>query len=477
MRQFLFPIPYIAPEHAYAVFADKAFSLFFDSSDQAHQHSNKCNQYSFIAFDPVETISVRNDRTEIRNKEYRLKLRGNPFKHLRRRLSEWSDNIELLKKPPVPFTGGAAGYFGYDLARSLEHLPTCAEDDMALPNMAIGIYHQVLAFDLLQKKCWHIVTAADKHMAESLHHIVTAKIDNMRSAASAPEAKCYSVQNWTRARSQNAYQDNIQSVIDYIHAGDIFQANLAQRFQADLPDNFSAYSYYLHLRQVNPAPFSSYMNFGSFQILSCSPERFLKVENRFVETRPIKGTLDSAYPVEQLKNSDKDRAENIMIVDLLRNDLSKTCETNSIQVPSLCAIESYAGLHHMVSSVTGTLKPHKTSMDVLENCFPGGSITGAPKIRAMEIIESLEPTRRGPYCGSIGYIDFNDTMDTNIVIRTIVIKNKTATFHVGSGIVADSDAHTEYLETMLKARKIFESFESQSNTTHNNKLEKQENAA
>lgn len=466
MRQFLFTVPYMPPEQAFTAFADKPFSLFLDSADPA----NKLNQFSVIAFEPVETITVRQDRTEIRNREFRLKLSGNPFHHVRRRLKDWADNIQQLKNAPMPFTGGVAGYFGYDLVRFLEKLPGKAENDLNTPDMALGMYHQVLGFDLDKKAAYYVATAADQKAADHMFQVLSAKLDNVRKNTVQPQSK--SIQEWSRGRKQTAYQEDIQTVIDYIHAGDIFQANLAQRFQANLPEGFDNYAYYLHLRSVNPSPFASYMNFGAFQILSCSPERFLKVENGKVETRPIKGTLSSDKPADNLKNSEKDRSENIMIVDLLRNDLSKVCDPFSVQVPELCAIETYAGLHHMVSAVTGTLRPGKSAFDALEACFPGGSITGAPKVRAMEIIESLEPFHRGPYCGAIGFIDFNGTMDTNIIIRTMVFKNNQVTFHVGGGIVADSNAVSEYQETLLKARKIFESFETIEFTQHPTREEK-----
>ncbi|PZP57235.1 MAG: aminodeoxychorismate synthase component I, partial [Micavibrio aeruginosavorus] len=265
---------------------------------------------------------------------------------------------------------------------------------------------------------------------------------------------------WSRQKTREEYKQDIQTVINYIHAGDVFQVNLAQKFTAELPDYFNPYAHYLHLRKVNPAPFSSFMRIDNIVLSSTSPERFLKVSGTSIETRPIKGTIaDSEHP-SVLLNSAKDRAENTMIVDLLRNDLSKVCEANSIQVPELCAIESYSGLHHLVSSVTGKLKKDKTSLDALSACFPGGSITGAPKIRAMEIIEELEPTCRGAYCGAIGYIGFDGTMDTNIAIRTLIYKDNQVSLSVGGGIVAASDLEAEYQETLVKARKIFESFEN-----------------
>lgn len=257
----------------------------------------------------------------------------------------------------------------------------------------------------------------------------------------------------------------VQKVIDYIHAGDIFQANLTQRFTADLPKDFSPYGFYQNLRAINPALFAAYLNFDGFSIASSSPERFLKLDHKKAETRPIKGTRPRHTDPQcdqknatDLAQSAKDRAENTMIVDLLRNDLSKVCTPHSVHVPELCAVHSFASVHHLVSTVTGELEEGQTALDLLAGCFPGGSITGAPKVRAMEIISELEACPRGPYCGAIGYIGFDGNMDTNIVIRTVVFKDNLAAAQVGGGIVADSDPLAEYNETLDKARALFDAF-------------------
>jgi para-aminobenzoate synthetase component 1 len=252
-------------------------------------------------------------------------------------------------------------------------------------------------------------------------------------------------------------------VIDYIYAGDIYQANLSQRFQTILPEGDSPFALYQRLRRLNPAPFAAYLNFGDIVIASASPERFLQLRGGWVETRPIKGTRPrGATPVEdkaharELLASEKDRAENVMIVDLLRNDLSRVCRDHTVTVPELCVLESYATVHHLVSTVVGQLNPGATAIDLLRATFPGGSITGAPKIRAMEIIAALEPTQRGPYCGSIGYVGFDGNIDSSITIRTYAIKNNVVTFQAGGGIVADSDPAAEYEETLTKAGALME---------------------
>lgn len=273
--------------------------------------------------------------------------------------------------------------------------------------------------------------------------------------------------DWKSNFTAAEYKKAVTQTIEYIRTGDIFQANLSQRFDAELPKNFDAFAHYMLLRSINPAPFAGFMNFGELQISSASPERFLTVRGREVETRPIKGTrprspipgVDRIYR-NLLENSEKERAENTMIVDLMRNDLSKVCEPGSIDVARLCNIESFATVHHLVSTVRGVLGHGRKATDLLRACFPGGSITGAPKIRAMEIIEEMEQTRRGPYCGSMGYIGFNGAMDSNILIRTLVYEGQNVSLQAGGGIVADSVPQNEYQETLDKAEAMLRSFKT-----------------
>ncbi len=452
MQQYIFEIPYIEPERAFSVFADDDGSFFFDSSDKTSLHS----KFSFIGFSPMETIIHRDGKTEINNREFSLKFRGNPFQVIEKRLAVWREITKLNDASPLPFTGGAAGYFSYELARHFERLPKIAHDEMNLADMAVGIYDCVIGFDLNKQKAYFCTIAKDTKSAAVNLDRTNARLNNFKHHVSNNHNP-----DWSRQKTREEYKEDIQTVIDFIHEGDVFQVNLTQKFTAELPDYFNPYAHYLRLRKINPAPFSCYMRINDIVLSSTSPERFLKVSGTTVETRPIKGTIADSESPSALLNSAKDRAENTMIVDLLRNDLSKVCEGNSIDVPELCIVESYSGLHHLVSSVTGKLKKDKTAIDALSACFPGGSITGAPKIRAMEIIEELEPTRRGAYCGSIGYIGFDGNMDTNIAIRTLIYKDNRVSLSVGGGIVAGSDVEAEYQETLVKARKIFESFESQ----------------
>ena len=452
MQQFIFEITYKAPEKIFGIFAQEEGSIFLDSSDTKSPHA----KFSFIGFSPVEKIICQHGRTEINTAEFNLKFRNNPFDVIKKRLAAWNEFTQLAKPHVLPFTNGAAGFFAYDLGRYFEKIPSIALDDKHIPDMALGLYDQVIGFDIANKKAWFCVIAADKAKATARLDILTARLDNIKQTSFVSPTL-----QWERSRTKEEYKQDIQTVIDYIHAGDAFQVNLSQKFTASIPDDFDAYAHYLHLRSINPAPFAAYLNIEGTILSSSSPERFLKVSNGKAETRPIKGTMADHENAENLRTSDKNRAENIMIVDLLRNDLSKVCEASSVSVPELCSVESYSGLHHLVSSVTGTLKPHIDPLDAFAACFPGGSITGAPKIRAMEIIDELEPTRRGAYCGAIGYIGLDGNMDTNIAIRTLSYKNGYVHLNAGGGIVADSDAESEYQETIVKARRIFESFEAQ----------------
>lgn len=455
IRIFQFALDDHDPVKAFGCLHHEPYSLFFDSADCAHPEG----RYSFIAFHPFETVECWNGAVLVTNGQEQLSLTGNPFAVVRERIGKWGADIPAHPGLP-PFQGGAAGFFGYDLIRKLEKLPSKAAASPDTPEMAVGLYDRVAAYDHAEKKSWFIALAADENDAarKFAHFRNILKRHSQKGSVNSLQ--------WQSQFKEKTYKKAIQKVIDYIRAGDIFQANLSQRFEAALPNDFGAFEHYRILRRVNPAPFAAYMNFGSMILSSASPERFLKVRGRQVETRPIKGTRprlsDPAADDEMradLLSSEKDRAENIMIVDLMRNDLSKVCEDDSVVAPDICKLESFARVHHLVSTVTGTLRRDKTPPDVLEACFPGGSVTGAPKVRAMEIIEGLEPTRRGPYCGAMGYIGFNGAMDSSIAIRTLVYEGRKVSFNVGGGITADSGTDAEYRETLDKAEGIFGSFE------------------
>jgi para-aminobenzoate synthetase component 1 len=331
-----------------------------------------------------------------------------------------------------------------------------------MPQMVVGIYDWALVVDHQLRRTYlvsHGMNGETEVDWPSLCAIFYGPLMQATQADFKISSALQSNMDYTQ------YGAAFNRVKQYIHEGDCYQVNLAQRFSAHASGD--AWTAYLALRDISPAPFMSYMNLGdaqsSLQVLSASPERFLQVHGKHVETRPIKGTrprsdnaVEDASNANDLQNSPKDRAENLMIVDLLRNDISKVCETGSVRADKLFALESFANVHHLVSTVTGKLAEDKTAIDLLHACFPGGSITGAPKFRAMEIIEELEPNRRGLYCGAIGYVGFDGNMDTNIAIRTAVYSDDEIRFYAGGGVVADSELAKEYRETLDKASSMLE---------------------
>ena len=389
-----------------------------------------------------------------------------------------------------PFQGGAAGYIGYDWGRVLERLPSPRYADLDVPDVMFGLYDWVIAWDHRAGRAWLVSTGMPAEGAEREGRAVAraAQVRNWLAGGTAGRREdgnlqedppalpptrppAYAVEGVDAAArhgvrstfTREGYLAAVARVREYILAGDIFQANLSQRFEAQVRE--PAPALYQRLRQVNPAPFAAYLAFDDVEMLSASPERFLRFGpvTRGVETRPIKGTRprgtgpmhDAALGLA-LAESEKDRAENVMIVDLLRNDLSRVCRPGTVRAPELFALEHHPTVHHLVSTVTGILEQGRTAADLLRATFPGGSITGAPKVRAMEIIAELEPTRRATYCGSIGYLGLDGALDTSIVIRSYLLRRGTAYFQAGGGIVADSDPAAEYQETLDKALGLME---------------------
>jgi len=355
-----------------------------------------------------------------------------------------------------------AGFLGYEFGRRLEQLPSPRADDLGLPDAWLGAYEWVVAWDHAQGRAW-LIAGGEGATRERMRHILD-RLGGSGSApvpgAAAPDVAPAFQSGFTR----DAYLRAVERVREYILAGDIFQANLSQRFEA--PWTADEFDFYRRLTEVNPAPFAAFFRGDGFALASASPERFLKVDaDGSVETRPIKGTRPrGATPdedrrlAEELLASAKDRAENVMIVDLLRNDLSKVCRPGSVRVPELCALRSHPTVHHLESIVTGRLEAGRTAADLLRAAFPGGSITGAPKVRAMEILAELEPVARGVYCGAIGWLSVTGPMDTSIAIRTVTLRDGWASFHAGGGIVADSDPAAEYQETLDKGAGIRRAF-------------------
>ena len=430
--------------------------LFLDS---AMVHPT-LGRYSFLAADPFDFVQVSADGSDALA---RLDVRLKRFA---------ADRVEGLP----PFQGGAAGLFGYDLGRSLERIPTPATDEFDAPALAVGLYDVVVALDHVDGRAWIVSQGfpeteparRERRAAERLAQI--AEIIKPRPSVApraatdgrgvvpelAPQYPVSGAPGVTSNFSREGYLRAVERVIDYIYAGDVFQVNLSQRLLAPARDGSAAL--YRRLRRRNPAPFAGYFDLGEFQVVSASPERFLRVLSREVEARPIKGTrprvgvpeIDRAAESE-LMASEKDRAENVMIVDLLRNDLSRTCAADSVRVGRLCEIEAYRHVLHLVSSVVGRLRDECSPLNLVRGAFPGGSITGAPKVRAMEIIAELEPTARGAYCGSLGYLGFDGSMDLSILIRTITAGRGWWQFPVGGGVVAQSTPEGEYEETWHKA--------------------------
>ncbi len=467
MKPFIQDVTGIDYLHAFLAVKHLPFSLLLDSADRGHKNS----RYSFVMCKPIETLIVKDGKIDVTNWEQRLSFKGDPFELLRSRIKVWSEEAWTGKYEHAdnlpPFQGGAAGLFGYDLGRYLEELPDSTSNESSCPDMAVGIYDQVLAHDHLLKKTYIFTHARNEKKATEKREFL---LDLFSKDIEAPTYQSTDLK-WSANFDKKNYMEQIQKVINYINEGEIFQANLAQRFDANLPDDFDPFIHYLHLRKVNPAPFSCYMDLGEVKISSASPERFLTVNNGEVITCPIKGTRPHVKDLKQdrankndLSSSEKDMAENTMIVDLMRNDLSKTCQAHSVEVSELCKLETFTSVHHLVSTVKGKLRKDKDAVDLLRSCFPGGSITGAPKIRAMEVIEELEPSRRAAYCGSIGYIGFDGTMDSNILIRTLIYegshKDIKVSLQAGGGIVADSSPKCEYQETIDKADLIIKSFET-----------------
>ncbi len=440
--------PYFDPAVDFERLESQRYALLFDSNCPGSPQ----NRYSYICWDPVEIIESKNGLVSITNSEQVSSFTANPFDILRHRIELYG--MDKAYDPDLPpFQGGAAGCFGYDLGRQLEELPATAIDDLDMPDMMVGIYDQLIAYDHELKKAWLIIHAKNRREFDRRKFMLMSMTGELES---------YDPANltWYSDKNEEDYQDDIQIVIDEIYAGEVFQVNLSRRLQAEIPSGFSSFGHYQYLRDINPAPFSAYMNFGDIRIASASPEQFLHVEDGIITTRPIKGTMPSSKDPLELYNSEKDRAENLMIVDLMRNDISKVSDYLSVRVPKLFDIETYEGIHHMVSTIQGLLRPGKTSVDLLKACFPGGSVTGAPKIRAMEIIEDLEPYRRGPYCGSLGMIGYDGYMNTSITIRTLIYRNDAVYLQTGGGIVADSVPEKELEETLDKADAILRSFDA-----------------
>jgi len=436
-------------------------------------------RYSFVAARPFLTFRCFGARCELCSVEEGLRVQfGNPWHVLDGLMARY----ELLDEVDLPFPlGGCFGYWGYDLKNFVEpKLKRNALDDLELPDCQVGFYDSLAVFDHRLQKAWIISTglALDGSRTEAR---AQEQLEFWQSRMSSPQssragfqpaspelrtsrgetahARAHSLPQTNQLRSNfshAAFLAAIERAQCFIRAGDIYQVNLAQRLAA--PCDWSGWEVFQRLAEVSPAPFAAYLDCGEFQIASSSPELFLRLSGSHIQTRPIKGTRPrSSDPTRdaqltyELQTSPKEMAELVMITDLLRNDLGRVCEYGSVQVPELVRLERYPQVQHLVSTVEGRLRDDATHFTALAQCFPGGSVTGAPKIRAMEIIDELEPVTRGPYTGCLGYLGFNRESQLSIVIRTAICKSGWSYFHAGAGIVADSQPEAEYEETLAKA--------------------------
>lgn len=437
-----------AAQELFARVADQAWAMLLESAAPGHPDS----QFHLICADPLATLQTRGELTCIEHNQERHESDEDPLALLER----WLMQLLGSESPAsaLPFTGGAMGLWGYDLGRRFEQLPTQAQADINVPDMAVGIYDWAWILEPQLSRATLLVIGDEEKWQQRY---------NWWSRQVAHKTPDFALDSpWLANMSRQGYAARFGAIQEYLRAGDCYQINLTQRFSADYHgDEWQAYC---QLSARNGGPFSAFLRLPQACLLSFSPERFLLLDGNAVSTKPIKGTRPRGKnPAEdqalagELQGAEKDRAENLMIVDLLRNDIGKVCQAGSVTVPALFAIESFPAVHHLVSTVTGTLQAGYSATTLLRACFPGGSITGAPKIRAMEIIDELEPHRRNGYCGSIGYISAHGRMDTSITIRTIIAEAGKFYLWAGGGIVADSDLESEYAEIFHKLGKIIAS--------------------
>lgn len=455
----LIPVAYTEPAAAFRHWSGEPWAMLLDSAAHHPDHG----RHSVIVADPVRTLEATWEAAGGRVLVDGRAVAGSPFDALAGLLAEHPAPAGPSPVPaPMPFAGGAVGFLGYEAGRFLERLPARHGNPGGQPDLAFGLYDAVLAFDHAERRAWAIAARPE---AEGRARALAARLQ----APTPPPGRVVPAP-WRPERTREEYCERIERVLAYIRAGDIYQANFTQRFLADRPAGLDAYALYERLRALSPAPFAAFLNLGPrLTIASASPERFLRLEaDGRIETRPIKGTRPrradpqaDAAEAAALRDSPKDRAENLMITDLLRNDLARVSRVGSVTVPVLYGLESFASVHHLVSVVRAELRPGLGPVDLLRAAFPGGSITGAPKIRAMEIIDELESSRRGAYCGSVCWIGFDGAMDSSVVIRTLSLTPDQVIAQAGGGIVADSDPLAEHEEMMVKLRPLLRSLEEE----------------
>lgn len=453
-------IPWIDPFDAYVLLKGDEPSFLLESLGGLI----KTSRYSFIGINPGMIMRSKGKDIKILRHRDTKSVEGDPLEMIRQLLQ--GERFITAEGLP-PFIGGAAGYFGYDVIRLFEKLPHHACDDLNIPDIVLMIVNTIVAFDHIEKRGWIIATRDEKDPCGVGHDErigeIEKRIKNGRGAVY--PGRCGLKIKMVSNLSRKEYVDMVRQCKEYISAGDIFQANLSQRLSADVK-GIDPLNIYRVLRKINPSPFSAFIDTGDMQIVSSSPERLVRLQNGLVETRPIAGTrprgkdqIENRRLRKDLLGSEKERAEHIMLLDLERNDLGRVCKYGSIKVDEFMVLESYSHVTHIVSNVTGDAERGKDALDIIRAVFPGGTITGVPKIRCMEIIDELEPITRGPYTGSIGYISYTGDMDLNIIIRSFIIKDDWAHLQVGAGIVADSDPDKEYQETLYKAEALLKTLE------------------
>jgi para-aminobenzoate synthetase component I len=442
------------PPELFDLIAHRPYAFLLDSALDVSGQGN----YTYFGCEPVAVLRCSGQEVEFIAGRERLTWRGDSFQAVEYLLGAFRST-----PPPgaPPFVGGLVGYFAYDLRDQVERLARRTPADLPVPDLVVGLYDAIVAHDHGSGQTFLCSTGYPEREPNSSRRWARQRIHWLRNQFGAVEmprtfetARLLGLSsNFTR----DGYLEAVERALEYIAAGDIYQVNLSQRFAAPYPAD--PLPLYYRLREASPAPFAAFLRYGDIAVLSSSPERLLRLDGRHVQTRPIKGTRPRGQTPEEdqrlaraLWESPKDHAELVMIVDLERNDLGRVCEYGSVQVTELAALEAHPTVFHLVATVEGRLRKGVLATDCLRACFPGGSITGAPKVRAMEIIEELEPTRRGVYTGAIGYLGWNGQVDLNIAIRTMVVSHRRLTFHVGGGIVADSEPEAEYQETLDKAQ-------------------------
>jgi len=433
---------------------DEFMPFFLDSGS----YFKRLGRYFFWSFEPVEYYYFKDGFIYLNGEK---KFEKDPFEFLKEIFSRYK--IDRIEKK-FPFQGGFVGYLSYELGKYIEKLPDTRVDDYRMPEFYFALYDLIYVYDILEKKFYIAGYDIGNPDFQNKINRFIKKLKEFKK----DYGKVRIGDKFESNFEKSEYLTAIERARDYIYKGDIYQVNLSQRFRVEFSGD--PYKFYSIFRKLSPAPFGAFLDYESFQILSNSPERYLLISSDHIETRPIKGTRkrgknpqEDLELIEELKMSEKDKAEHLMIVDLERNDLGRVARFGTVKVSEFEVIETYANVHHMVSTVEAKVRGDRDCIDCIKNSYPGGSITGAPKIRSMEIIDELEPTYRGVYTGSIGYIDLTGDIDLNIAIRTAILKDGFLNFQVGGGIVYDSNPEEEYIETIVKAESFFKTVKELSN--------------